>query len=76
MLVRGNCAGSKTRLHTGTGLDVYGCRGVCFCFFMVVFVFIVGEFFFVPGVVAQGGVGDAARVDYYLLGAWFEGGAA
>jgi len=40
------------------------------------FVFITGEFFFVPGVVAQGGVGDAARIDYYLLGTGFEGGAA
>jgi len=44
------------------------------CFFLLVFV--LGEFFFVPGVVAQGGVGDAAWVDYYLLGAGFEGGAA
>jgi hypothetical protein len=44
------------------------------CFFLLVLV--LGEFFFVPGVVAQGGVGDAAGVDYYLLGAGLEGGAA
>jgi hypothetical protein len=25
------------------------------------------EFFFVPGVVSEGGVGNAARVDYYFL---------
>jgi hypothetical protein len=38
--------------------------------------FVLGEFFFVPGVVAQGGIGDAAWVDYYLLGTRLEGGAA
>jgi hypothetical protein len=30
------------------------------------------EFFFVPGVVAEGGIPDAARVDYYLLRAGLE----
>jgi len=39
---------------------------------LIVFVFIVGEFFSVPGVVAEGGVGDAARVDYYFLRTGFE----
>jgi hypothetical protein len=60
----------------GHGLDVYGRVDVCGGFFLLVLVFIIGEFFFVPGVVAQGGVGDAAWVDYYLLRARFEGGAA
>jgi len=60
-------------------LDVYsGGGGGRFvdrlCGFLVVF--IIGEFFFVPGVVAEGGVGDAAGVDYYLLGAGLKGGAA
>src|SRR6266550_1520706 len=51
-------------------LDVDGCPGVggrlvvCLCGFLFVF----GEFFFVPGVVAEGSVGDAARVDHDLLG--------
>ena len=53
-------------------MDVYGCMDFSGGFFLVV----LGEFFFVPGVVAQGGVGDAAWVDYYLLGSGFEGGAA
>jgi len=59
-------------------LDVDGCPGVggrlvvCLCGFLFVF----GEFFFVPGVVSQGGIGDAAWVDYYLLGTRLEGGAA
>jgi hypothetical protein len=43
---------------------------------LCLFLFVLGEFFFVPGVVAQGGVGDAAGVDYYLLGTGLEGGAA
>jgi len=49
-------------------MDVSGC-----CFLLVI---LLGEFFFVPGVVAQGGVWDAARVDCYLLRAGLEGGAA
>ena len=55
-------------------MDVYGCMDFSGGFFLLVI--IIGEFFFVPGVVAQGGVGDAAWVDYYLLGSGFEGGAA
>jgi len=58
----------------GHGLDVYGCMDIGGGFFLLIL--ILGEFFFVPGVVAQGGVGDAAWVDHYLLGAGFEGGAA
>ena len=66
-------------------MDVYGFRGVvggfvvCLCSFRVVlFVSLVvhGEFFFVPGIVTEGGVGDAARIDHDLLGTGFEGGAA
>jgi hypothetical protein len=34
----------------GHGLDVYGCMDVSGCFFLLVI--ILGEFFFVPGVVA------------------------
>ena len=58
----------------GHGLDVYGRVDVCGGFFLLIL--ILGEFFFVPGVVAQGGVGDAAWIDYYLLRTGFEGGAA
>ena len=46
-------------------MDAYGCMDVSGCCFLLVILF--GEFFFVPGVVAEGGVGDAAG---------FEGGAA
>jgi len=62
----------------GHRLDVDGLRGirdrflVRLCLFLIVF----GEFFFVPGVVAQGGVGDGAWVDYHLLRTGLEGGAA
>src|SRR5713101_9470434 len=71
--------GSKTRPHMGTaglghGLDVDGCMDVSGCCFLLVI--LLGEFFFVPGVVAERGVGDAARIDHYLLRAGFEGGAA
>ena len=55
-------------------MDVYGRVDVCGGFFLLVL--ILGEFFFVPGVVAEGGVCDAAWVDYYLLRTGFEGGAA
>ena len=59
-------------------MDVHGCRGAggWFVVRLCLFLIVVGEFFFVPGVVAEGGVGDAARVDHYLLGAGLKGGAA
>ena len=60
----------------GHGLDVYGRMDVRGGFFLIFFIFIVAEFFFVPGIVAQRGVGESAWVDYYLLRAGFEGGAA
>jgi hypothetical protein len=62
-------------------MDVYGLRGVfCrfvvgLCYFTVVLV-VHGELFFVPGIVAEGGVGDAAGIDYDLLRTRLEGGAA
>jgi hypothetical protein len=54
-------------------LDVYRVRFVVGLFFFLV---VLGEFFFVPGIDAEGGVGDAARIDHDLLGTGFEGGAA
>jgi len=62
----------------GHRLDVDGLRDirdrflVRLCLFLIVF----GKFLFVPGVVAEGGVGDVAWVDYYLLRTGLEGGAA
>jgi hypothetical protein len=70
----------------GHGLDVDGFRAigrgsvVRSCLFLLVFlrVFLrsIGEFLFVPGVVAEGSVGDAAGIDHDLLGPGLEGGAA
>ena len=61
-------AGSKTRRHTsivGHGLDVDCCLDIDGGFFICLGFFF--EFSFVPGVVAQRGVGYAVGIDHYLL---------
>ncbi len=62
----------------GHRLDVDGLRDIRdrLLVRLCLFLFVLGEFFFVPGVVAERGVGDAARIDHYLLRVGFEGGAA
>jgi len=72
--VLANRAGPRTRRSTICHcLDVYGVRFVVGLSF---FLLVLGEFFFEPGFVTEGGVGDAARVDHDLLGTRLESGPA
>lgn len=75
-------SGDSTRASTwlttpnlGHGLNVYCVRSVVsgfFSFFFLVF----GELVLVPGLVAEGGVGDALGIDHDLLGRRLEGGTS